>query len=111
MMVAAVVAAHFVVGLPVALVIGRVPDPDDIGIVVLSGATMAFGQFLMVESLRLAPAATVAPMQYTKLVWGLIIGALLFSDRPKPHVLLGTAIVVASVLYILRRSPSRRTER
>ena len=110
MMVAAVVAAHFIVGLPVALFIGRLPDLVDLAIILLSGASMAAGQFLMVEALRLAPAATVAPIQYTKLVWGLIVGALLFGDQPKPHVLLGTAIVVATVLYLLRRAPPRRRD-
>jgi drug/metabolite transporter (DMT)-like permease len=110
MMVAAVVGAHFVVGLPVALAIGRVPDLPDIPLVILSGASLALGQFLMVESLRLAPAATVAPMQYTKLGWGVLIGFVLFADMPQQHVLLGTAIVVLSVVYIMWRSPAAKRD-
>lgn len=105
MMVAVVVAAHFAVGLPIALVTGRLPDLPDIPVVVLAGGCLALGQFLMVESLRLAPAATVAPMQYTKLIWGLLIGYLLFADRPHVHVMTGAFIIMMSVFYIIKYSP------
>ena len=107
-MVAAVVVAHFIVGLPGTLYYGRIPAPRDLVIVLLGGSAMAAAQFMMVESLRLAPAATVAPIQYTKLIWGILIGIALFGDVPEPHVLLGTVIVVASVLYIVHSEKSRR---
>lgn len=102
-LVGAVIAGQLVASLPGAALAVEVPAPGEVGLVVIAGLLVAVAQFLMLESLRLAPAASVAPMQYSKLVWGLIAGVLLFGDWPRSHVLLGAAIVIASVLYIFHR--------
>lgn len=100
-MVAAVMAGQLTASLP-GLFLSRAPAWSDIGLVTIAGLIMVAGQFLLLESLRRAPASSIAPMQYTKLVWALPIGLLVFGDEPKVHVLGGALIVIGSVLYLLR---------
>ncbi len=100
-MVAAVMAGQLTASLP-GLFLSRAPDWSDVGLVTISGLVMVTGQFLLLESLRRAPASSVAPMQYTKLIWALPVGLMVFGDEPKLHVLAGALVVIASVLYLLK---------
>ncbi|WP_262297049.1 DMT family transporter [Microvirga sesbaniae] len=108
-MVAAVMAGQLTASLA-GVYLSHAPAWSDLGLVTLSGFVMVSAQFLMLEALRRAPASSVAPMQYTKLVWALPIGLFVFGDEPKPHVLAGALVVIGSVLYLLaqgRRAESR----
>ena len=55
------------------------------------------------KRLRLAPATAVSPFFYLMLVWALIIGFLVWGDIPTKGLLIGSAIVVASGLFLLWR--------
>jgi drug/metabolite transporter (DMT)-like permease len=65
------------------------------------GATGAIGQFLFTAAFRLAPPSTVAPFEYTALVWGLALDYAVFGLTPLPRVLVGGAIVIAAGLYLI----------
>jgi drug/metabolite transporter (DMT)-like permease len=104
MLVGAVSLGHFLVGLPGMVLTFRAVAPGDLAVIALGGTAMASAQFLMVQALRMAPAALVAPAQYLKLVWGLIFGFLIFGDRPELHMLVGASVVIGSVLYLLNCS-------
>ncbi|MDH3594903.1 MAG: DMT family transporter, partial [Rhodospirillales bacterium] len=52
---------------------------------------------------RHAPAALVAPFEYTALVWGAILGWILWREQPEPLVWTGAAIIMLSGLYITHR--------
>jgi drug/metabolite transporter (DMT)-like permease len=105
-MVAAVMAGQLTVSLP-GLFLSHPPAWTDIGLVIMAGIAMVSGQFLLLESLRRAPASSIAPMQYTKLVWALPIGLVVFGDEAKLYVLVGALVVVASVLYLLHQERIR----
>ena len=107
MLVGVVSLGHFIVGLPGFLITARPLIAADVPVIVLGGAAMAAAQFMMVQALRTAPAALVAPAQYLKLVWGLIFGLLIFGDKPQLHMLIGATIVIMSVLYLIWRSRIR----
>ena len=55
----------------------------------------------------MAPPATVAPFQYTQMLWAVLYGFLIFGDLPDVYVITGSALVVASGLYILWRERVR----
>lgn len=58
-----------------------------------------------------APSVTaVAPYQYSQILWGGVIGYLIFGDIPQFHTIIGTIIVIACGLYILfhHRRKNRR---
>lgn len=44
---------------------------------------------LLATAFTLAPAALIAPFQYSQMVYGLVVGALLFADSPSARTLLG----------------------
>jgi drug/metabolite transporter (DMT)-like permease len=108
-MVAAVMVGQLTASLP-GVFMSHAPEWSDVGLVTMSGFVMVSAQFLLLEALRRAPASSVAPMQYTKLVWAIPVGLLVFGDEPKLHVLAGALLVIGSVLYLLayqRRADTR----
>ena len=70
-------------------------------------AVVALLVLLAMSSLVLAydrgTAMVVAPMQYSQIIWAAVFGALLFGDFPDWQTYLGTGIIAASSLYIMRR--------
>jgi drug/metabolite transporter (DMT)-like permease len=50
----------------------------------------------------------VVPFNYLSLVWATILGFAVWGDVPTSGLLVGSAIVVASGLYILWRETLRR---
>ncbi len=74
-----------------------------------AGAGNGIAQFWWTRSLSLAPPSAVVPFNYLSLVWASILGLAIWDDVPTPALLVGSAIVVASGLYILWRETLRRT--
>lgn len=78
---------------------------------VMSGICGGIAQIMMTEAYRHASVATVAPFEYSSILFGLIVGYLLFADIPTMHTLVGGAIVVASGLFIVWREQRLGLER
>jgi drug/metabolite transporter (DMT)-like permease len=79
----------------------RLPTAADAGMLFASGFTNAIGQYFWTRALHLAPATAVSPFYYLMLVWALIIGFIVWGDVPTMGLLIGSAIVVASGLFLL----------
>ena len=58
---------------------------------------------LMTWSLRFAPSATLAPMQYLEIPVATAIGWLIFRDLPNALSALGICITIAAGLYVILR--------
>ena len=67
------------------------------------GAVGGFSQICLTASLRFAPVGAVVPFDYTQLLWAVLLGWLVFADRPASTTGLGAAIIIASGLYTLYR--------
>ncbi len=93
---------------PVVLFVWATPtDPLVIALMVAAGAIGSFGHYLLIAGHRLAPASVLTPFIYTELVWMIALGYLVFSDVPNRWTIAGSAIVVASGLYLLHREQVR----
>jgi drug/metabolite transporter (DMT)-like permease len=57
---------------------------------------------LVNRAFKHAEAAVVMPYQYSLLIWAILFGALFFDDTPRPAMLLGAGLIVASGLIIVR---------
>lgn len=66
----------------------------------------AVGQHAITEAFRHAPASTVAPIEYTALLWGLGIDWIFWETTPALHMLAGAALVSAAGIYVARRARS-----
>ncbi len=73
-----------------------------------TGFFATIGHMLVIKAHRLAPAAVLAPFQYTQILWMPLLGYIFFNDLPGSHTLLGATIVIASGLYILYRERVHR---
>jgi drug/metabolite transporter (DMT)-like permease len=81
----------------------RWPTPLDAAMLFGTGFTNAVGQWLWTKSLHLAPAPAVTPFYYLMLVWSILIGFLVWGDVPTASLLIGSAIVVATGLFLFLR--------
>ena len=70
-------------------------------LIALIGITGAAGQFLFTAAFRLAPPSTVAPFEYTALIWGLALDFAVFGLVPLPRVLIGGSIVIGAGVYLI----------
>ncbi|AGT07379.1 DMT family transporter [Paracoccus aminophilus] len=59
--------------------------------------------FLMILAYQLGEATVVAPMQYSQIIWASVYGWLFFSETMDGMTLIGSALIIASGLYILMR--------
>jgi drug/metabolite transporter (DMT)-like permease len=80
----------------------------DLALLAACGLTGGTAFIAIVNAHRRAPAAIVAPFQYTQMAWGALLGFLIWGDVPQPSVVLGCAVVVASGLFILYRETRLR---
>lgn len=75
----------------------------DLGLLGLLGIVAMAAHMLVNRALKISDAATVAPLQYTLLLWAVIFGFLFFGDVPRLTMLIGAALIVASGLFIFIR--------
>ncbi|MGB7076373.1 MAG: DMT family transporter [Xanthobacteraceae bacterium] len=68
-----------------------------------TGFINALGQWFWTRALHLAPAAAVTPFYYLMLLWALLIGFVVWGDVPTVGLLVGSAIVVATGLFLFQR--------
>lgn len=86
--------------------------PAALGLIAGSATAQAGALALMTESLRSAPAVTVAPFKYTILLWVVLLDLALWGRLPAWNVIAGSIVIVAAILHILyrerRTAPRRR---
>jgi len=87
------------------------PHWPDLLLLALAGSGNGVAQFWWTRSLSIAPPSAVVPFNYLSLVWATILGFAIWGDRPGESLLFGSAIVVASGLYILWRETVVRRRR
>ena len=78
-------------------------EPSHWILIAAAGATGAVGQHYITLAFKSAPAAVVAPVEYTALLWGLGIDWVFWSVAPNAIVLSGAALVVAAGVYVALR--------
>jgi len=68
------------------------------------------GMTLISQAFRLAPAAVVAPFDYTALIWASLFGWLVWDEIPDSWTYAGAAVIIASGIYIVFRE-TRQADR
>ncbi len=66
---------------------------------------------LSIAAYRSAPAVIVAPMQYSQIIWAGFYGAIFFGESVDSWTLAGTAVIVASGIYIVLREGTGRVSK
>ena len=81
----------------------KAPTSIEWGGMLLLGIVSCGAHLLIVRALKYAPAALLAPMHYTLLLWAVILGWIFFDEVPGAAMLSGAAIVVLAGLFIFHR--------
>jgi S-adenosylmethionine uptake transporter len=76
---------------------------EHLGLLALMALLGFVATLLVIEAYRTAPAIIVAPMQYSQIVWAAVYGFIFFDEEIDLPTLAGTAIIVASGIYIVLR--------
>ncbi len=86
------------------------PTTGQLAMFLIIGAMGAGAHYFMVQAFSRAEASLLAPFNYSKLIWVVILGYLVFDDLPSLDTLIGSAIIATAGLYVLYREGRRKTE-
>jgi len=77
----------------------------NLAITYIAGLSLAgaIAQILLTSALRHAPVAAALTMDYSALIWSILLGIFIFGDIPGLSVFLGAPIIIAAGLIILWR--------
>ncbi|MEH6629285.1 MAG: DMT family transporter [Halopseudomonas aestusnigri] len=79
------------------------PNNNDLLLLLGMAGVATTAHFLTGQAYRYAPAAVIAPFDYTMLIWGIIFGWVFWQEIPEAHVLLGASVIISSGLYLIYR--------
>lgn len=77
-------------------------SPVDLAIFLGIGIVGAAGHLALAMAFARAPAARLAPLEYTALVWGVGLGYLIFGEIPDAATVAGALLIIASA-YLTSR--------
>jgi len=79
--------------------------PAEINWAIVSGMVIlgSVGYLLLITSLRVGELSAIIPFRYSRIVFLLILGFVVFGERPSLSMLLGTALIIISGVYVMWR--------
>jgi drug/metabolite transporter (DMT)-like permease len=101
-------STFYALTLPFAFV---TPTWADAPLMLANGATNLLGQYWWTRAIHLAPTSAVVPFQYLSLIWAMMFGFAVWGDVPTASLLVGSAIVVGSGLFLLLKESRRNSVR
>ncbi|MBL8536781.1 MAG: DMT family transporter [Hyphomonadaceae bacterium] len=102
-------ALGFVFVAPFALMEWRWPTAPDFALLAAMGVAGLGAQVCYIKGMSLGDAAAMSPIDYTRLVFALIVGFALFHETPDLITMAGAGIVVAATLVITLREQRATT--
>ena len=79
------------------------PEGSEVWLFVALGIFGSIGHLLMTWSLKFAPSATLAPMQYLEIPMATLVGFAMFRDLPNGLAAAGICVTIAAGLYVVLR--------
>ncbi len=98
-------------GLVTLLVMDMHPEKPSLPEMMRFAATLCVGcvgYYSLVGATRIGEVSAVVPFRYTRLVFALVLGYVVFDERPDVMMLTGSALIVGTGLYTIWRSARRR---
>ena len=78
----------------------------DVGTLALMGLLLIGGQMMVLNAYRNAPAALIAPMQYSQIIWAALFGFVFFAEIPDMWVAIGSLLIISSGVFVVWRESS-----
>ena len=84
------------------------PSLRQLGMLIAIGFLGGLGHYAIIVAYERSETSLVAPFAYTEIVWATLLGLMFFDDFPDLFTFLGTAIIIASGVYVVGRE--RKTQ-
>ncbi len=81
----------------------QMPNSQEWILLIIMGIAGAMGHNFFIRAYGMGEASAIAPFDYTRLIFAVIVGYFLFADIPDIYTISGGAIIVITTLYIIRR--------
>lgn len=92
-----------VLSIPLALMEWRWPAWPDLALLSVMGVAALIAQSCYIKGMSIGDTVAMAPIDYTRLLFALVVGFILFQDVPNPIAMLGAGVVIGSTLFITFR--------
>ena len=96
----------FLIALPFGLDSLQMPTPYEWGLLIGISACSILMHFTMVRAYALAPITALMPLDYMRLVYTSVLAYYLLDEKTDLYSWLGTAIIIASIVWISRTKPT-----
>jgi drug/metabolite transporter (DMT)-like permease len=99
----------FVAVIPAGLLVmayGQTPTAmtlPQFGLLLMSVSVAMFAYVAMVAASRIGDVSVIAPYRYTRIVFAMVLGFLMFAETPDAGMILGLSMIVGSGLYTFLR--------
>jgi drug/metabolite transporter (DMT)-like permease len=93
--------------LPVAMLDWTPPALADLALVSLVGLLWPLAHMAFAAALRRAPIARLAPLEYSSILWVVIVDLAVFGIAPEASTLIGSAVIIAACLTLVERGARR----
>lgn len=94
--------------LPFQPFVWQAPDAIHIWVFLALGLVGGLAAYLIIVAYRNAPAAVIAPFDYTMMIWATLFGWLFWQETPEPIVVAGAVIIALAGLYVTHRESRSR---
>jgi len=83
------------------------PTPAEWAALILIGVLSTAGQSLNFMGFRVGEATALAPIDYLRLPYAVVLGAIFFAEWPSANTLVGAALIAGTSLYAMHREKLR----
>ncbi|MDA5093938.1 DMT family transporter [Aliiroseovarius sp. KMU-50] len=80
-----------------------IPTPASLGYVAMATVIGVLAYGALTRAMRTGEVSVVTPFRYSRLLFALILGVVVFGERPDGMTLLGSAVIVASGVFLLQK--------
>jgi len=84
------------------------PGPLELAMLVTIAVISAIGFYLLSQAYRIGQANTVAPFEYTSMIWAMLLSFILLGSVPDLYTILGAILVAGAGVYVLHREGIKR---
>ncbi|MHA7777621.1 DMT family transporter [Roseibium sp. M-1] len=93
-----------------AILTWQAPTLQQWGLLLAIGIISWAAQMANIRAFKAGEATAIASLDYTRLLYATIFGALVFSQWPRIETLIGAAVIIAASIYTVRREAKRGRE-
>lgn len=104
-------AFGIVLSIPAAVMTWKWPNMEEAVLLAVMGVVSVGAQVCYIKGLSSGDAVALAPIDYLRLVFAVIVGIFVFNEFPSSWVLLGSAVIIASTFYFTLREAQENRRR